>query len=300
MNNCKNKKELIAAVLTPMKSNGEINLAAVDSYAEFLIKRGVTGAFVCGTTGEGLLMDNSERKVEAEAWMKYSDRLRIMVHVGSTSFNLARDLAAHAESIGADSISAMGPCFLPPTRAYELVEYNKQIAAAAPSTPYFYYHIPNTSHVNVNMVDFLSLAKDEIPTLKGLKYTTFNSMEEQEVVAFDGGRFEILHGHDEALLTGLMLGAHGGIGTSYNLTSLLYNQVIEAFENGDIEKAKNLQLEAIKFIHVMCDTPSVIAGIKAMMNIYGIDCGPCRLPLRNLTKEEMKALEDAMKVFTWI
>ena len=293
-------KELIAAVLTPMRENGEINIPAVDNYAEFLIKRGVTGAFVCGTTGEGLLMDNAERKAEAEAWMKFSDRLRILIHVGSTSYKLSCDLAAHAEAIGAHGISAMGPCFLQPSRAQELVAFNKIIAQSAPNTPYYYYHIPATSGVKVGMVDFLELAQDEIPTLKGLKYTSFNSMEEQDVIAFGNGRYEILHGHDECLLTGLMLGAKGGIGTSYNLTSFLYTKLIDAFESGDIEQAKRLQLEANRFIHVMCDTPSVIAGIKAMLKIYGVDCGPCRLPLRNLTVDEMKDLEKKMMEFSWI
>ena len=50
----------------------------------------------------------------------------------------------------------------------------------------------------------------------------------------------------------------------------------------------------------MCDTPSVIAGIKAMLKIYGVDCGPCRLPLRNLTVDEMKDLEKKMMEFSWI
>ncbi|MBQ4286485.1 MAG: dihydrodipicolinate synthase family protein [Bacteroidales bacterium] len=293
-------KELIAAVLTPMRGNGEINIPAIAGYAEFLISRGVSGAFVCGTTGEGLLMDNEERKAVAEAWMPFSDRLKIMVHVGSTSYKLSCDLAAHAESIGAHAVSAMGPCFLQPARAKELVEFNSIIARSAPNTTYYYYHIPATSGVKVDMVDFLKLAKTEIPTLKGLKFTSFNSKEEQEAIAFDNGRYDILHGHDECLLTGLILGAKGGIGTSYNLTSFLYNDLIAAFEAGDIEKAKALQEEAIRFINVMCGTPSVISGIKAMLKIYGVDCGPCRLPLRNLTAEEMKGLEKHMHEFSWI
>lgn len=232
--------------------------------------------------------------------MPYADRLRIMVHVGSTSYKLSMDLAAHAEKIGAAAISAMGPCFLQPSRTEELVDFNREIAKAAPDTPYYFYNIPVASGCKADVVDFLTMAKDEIPTLKGVKYTSFNTMEEQEICALDGGRFDILHGHDELFLTGLILGASGGIGTSYNLTSFLYNDLIAAFESGDIAKAKDLQAEAIRFIHVMCDTPSVIAGIKAMMNIYGVDCGPVRLPLRNLTVGEMKAIEDSMKQFAWI
>ncbi|MBP9993117.1 MAG: dihydrodipicolinate synthase family protein [Bacteroidales bacterium] len=293
-------KQLIAAVVTPMGPDGNINPGVIGSYAEFLIGRGVDGVFVNGTTGEGLLMDNDERKAIAEAWMPYADRLRIMVHVGSTSYKLSMDLAAHAEKIGAAAISAMGPCFLQPSRTEELVDFNREIAKAAPDTPYYFYNIPVASGCKADVVDFLTMAKDEIPTLKGVKYTSFNTMEEQEICALDGGRFDILHGHDELFLTGLILGASGGIGTSYNLTSFLYNDLIAAFESGDIAKAKDLQAEAIRFIHVMCDTPSVIAGIKAMMNIYGVDCGPVRLPLRNLTVGEMKAIEDSMKQFAWI
>lgn len=293
-------KQLIAAVVTPMGPDGNINPGVIGSYAEFLIGRGVDGVFVNGTTGEGLLMDNDERKAIAEAWMPYADRLRIMVHVGSTSYKLSMDLAAHAEKIGAAAISAMGPCFLQPSRTEELVDFNREIAKAAPDTPYYFYNIPVASGCKADVVDFLTMAKDEIPTLKGVKYTSFNTMEEQEICALDGGRFDILHGHDELFLTGLILGASGGIGTSYNLTSFLYNDLIAAFESGDIAKAKDLQAEAIRFIHVMCDNPSVIAGIKAMMNIYGVDCGPVRLPLRNLTVGEMKAIEDSMKQFAWI
>ena len=165
-------KGLVAATVTPMKANGEVNLPALDSYVKHLEKQGLAGVFVNGTTGEGLLMTSDERKAVAEAWMAYKDKFKVMVHVGGTSYAAAVDLARHAEKIGADAISAMGPCFLPPSRAEELVAFNKIVAAAAPGTPFYYYHIPGTSHVNVSMLDFLKLGEKEIPTLRGIKYTT--------------------------------------------------------------------------------------------------------------------------------
>lgn len=293
-------KGLVAPSVTPMDRHGEINLASVDAYAEFLIKRGVQGVFLCGTTGESLYLDNDERKREAEAWMPYADRLKILVHVGSTSYKMAADLAEHAQRIGAHAISAMGPCFLPPKRAQELVAFNKLIAAKAPGIPYYYYHIPGTSGVNVNMVDFLTLADREIPTLAGIKYTSYNSMEMQECIDFGDRRYDILHGHDETLLTGLVLGATGGIGTSYNLSSPLYNRLIAAFEQGDLEKAVALQAEAVKFIKLMIKYVNSVVSIKAMLNIMGVDCGPVRLPLQSLTADEMKTLEGEMKQFDWL
>lgn len=292
-------KGLVAATVTPMEKNGDINIAAIDTYAEHLIKLGVTGVFVCGTTGESLFLDTEERKKVAEAWMKFSDRLKILVHVGSTSYRMSSELAVHASHIGADAISAMGPCFLQPNRAEELVQFNKMIAEKAPETPYYYYHIPTTSGVNVDMSEFLKKASSEIPTLNGIKYTSYNSMEMQECINYDGKKFDILHGHDETLITGLMLGATGGIGTSYNVSAPLFNQLLLTFNDGQLQKAVDIQAEANKLIRIMVKYVNAVVGIKAILAIMGVDCGPCRLPLQNLSVSEFKSLENDLKTISW-
>ena len=293
-------KGLVAATVTPMKANGEVNLPALDSYVKHLEKQGLAGVFVNGTTGEGLLMTSEERKAVAEAWMAYKDKFKVMIHVGGTSYAAAVDLARHAEQIGADAISAMGPCFLPPYRAEELVAFNKIIAAAAPNTPFYYYHIPGTSHVNVNMLDFLKLGEKEIPTLRGIKYTTYDSMTMQECIAYRDGYYDILHGHDETILTGLMLGATGGVGTSYSVTGELYNKMLNTFWAGDVAGAVKLQEEAVKFIRVLIKYENSVVGIKAILQIMGVDCGSVRLPMRNLTPDRMKSLEADLRAIGWI
>lgn len=293
-------KGLVAATVTPMKKNGDINVIAIDAYAKHLIKLGVTGVFVCGTTGESLFLDTDERKNVAEAWMKFSDRLKILVHVGSTSYKVASELAVHACQIGADAISAMGPCFLQPNRVEELVEFNKLIAAKAPGIPYYYYHIPTSSGVNVNMPAFLEKAASEIPTLNGIKYTSYNTMEMQECINYGGKMFNILHGHDETLLTGLVLGAAGGIGTSYNVSAPLFNQLLQAFGEGQLQKAVDIQAEANKLIRIMGKYVNVVVSIKAILSVMGIDCGPCRLPLQNLSVSEIKSLENDLKTISWL
>lgn len=288
-------KGLIAAVATPMTNDKEINYKAIKPYAEFLISRGLQGVFVCGTTGEGLLMTSDERKKVAETWMEYSDRLKILVHVGSTSYKIAGDLAAHAESLGVTAISAMGPCFLQPSRAEELVAFNKMIAEKAPRTPYYYYHIPDTSGVNVDMVEFLKLGGKEIPNLNGIKYTDYNTSQMQKCIELESGKYDILHGHDETLVSGLQLGATGGIGTTYNITSPIFNKILKAFDDGDVRKAVSLQYKANTMVDLMCKRINCIVGVKAMLTLMGVPAGPCRLPQRNLTKEEMKSLENEFK-----
>jgi len=293
-------KGLIAATVTPMDKNGEINLSPIDSYANYLIDKGVDGVFICGTTGESLLMDSEERKKVAEAWMMYSDKLKILIHIGSTSYKISSDLACHAQQIGARAISAMGPCFLQPENTHELVMFNKIIAGHAPDTPYYYYHIPMTSGVRINMLDFLKEAKTEIPTLAGIKYTSYDTMEMQECIEFEKGTYDILHGHDEIFISGLLLGATGGIGTSYNVTAPLYKKLLSFFYEGKIADAVAIQSEAVKFIRMMQRYGNSIVSIKAILNIIGIDCGPCRLPLSNLSLTEIKAFEKELLNIEWL
>lgn len=300
MNEVKKIEGLIAAVATPMYENGEVNYDAIDTYAEFLVARGVGGAFVCGTTGESMYLENEERKKIAERWMKHSDRLNILVHVGHTSYKMASDLAAHAESIGARAISAMGPCFLQPQRAEELVEFNRIIADYAPRTPFYYYHIPGTTGVKVSMRDFMPLAAERISTFCGIKYTSYDAWEELDIIRFDGGKFDILHGHDETFLTGLELGATGGIGTTYNVTSPVYLRLIEAFKGGDAKRASDLQYEANKVVKIICDCYNSVVGIKAALEILGVPAGSCRLPLPKLERRDYKRMEESLRGFDWL
>ena len=290
-------KGLTAAVATPMRADGELNLEVIGKYAEFLIARGVSGVFVNGTTGESLLLDADERKAVAEKWMAYSDSLHILVHVGSTSYKTAMDLAAHAQQIGAEAISAMGPCFLPPSRPEELVAFNKKVAGMAPDTPYYYYHIPSVSGVKVDMRAFIEQAVREIPNFNGIKFTSYDTWEMLDCIKFGGGALDILHGHDETLLSGLEMGCTGGIGTSYNVTSRLFSKLIRTFEEGDIAGATALQYEANKVVALMCKRVNSVVGIKAMLEICGIPVGPCRLPVRKLSSEEIRGLEDELRPF---
>ena len=280
-----------------MHANGEVNLAAVDRYANFLIQRGVKGVFVNGTTGESLLLDSEERKALAEKWMDYSDRLNVLIHVGSTSYKVAQDLAEHAEKIGAKAISAMGPCFLQPSRPEELVSFNRLIAEKAPMTPYYYYHIPCISGVTVDMRQFIVLADKEIPNFCGIKFTSYDTWEMLDCLRFRDGSLDILHGHDETLLTGYQLGCTGGIGTSYNVTSRLFNKMIDAFHAGKMAEALDMQHEANKVVSLMCKRVNSVVGAKAMLEIMGVPVGPCRLPVRNLTSAEMKELESELEAF---
>lgn len=289
---------LIAAAFTPFFPNGKLNLSIIPEYAQRLKRDGVKGVFVCGSSGEGLLMGTEERKAVAEAWMPFSEnQFRIIIHVGSTSTTIARELASHAASIGADAIGCMGPCCFQPHDAKLLTAFCAEIASAAREIPFYYYHIPGTSGVYVKMSEFLVEAGNKIPNLAGIKYTSPTLMEMLECMSLENGKFDILHGQDEALLAGLTLGAKAAIGTTYNFMAPVFNSIIEKFRKKQLEQALEIQKKANEVIAVMLSTGSAISGGKAMMKMNGIDCGPCRLPLSTLCEEqEEKLRKDLEKI----
>jgi len=273
---------LNTAVVTPMYDDGTVNYDAIDGYAEFLISQGLSGVFVNGSSGESLLLNTEERKKVLRKWMRYADRLNILVHVGHTSYVEACELARDAGALGVRAISAMGPCFMQPKTLEDLIAFNAKVAASAPDTPYYYYHIPIRSGVNYDMTRFLSQGAELIPNLTGLKYTSQDAFMEFKCIRLEGGRFDILHGNDETYFLGLTMGAQSGIGTSLNVNAPLFQKIFDAFRAGDLTEAANQQEQANRAVELMCRY-NTIAGIKEMLSLCGIHTGPCRLPNGALT-----------------
>jgi N-acetylneuraminate lyase len=276
---------LIAAPFTPMYEDGSLNTGMIKNYAGKLKNDGVSGVFVCGTTGEGMLMTLEERKKTAEAWIKeQTNYFRVIVHTGTTSFKQSCELAAHAQETGAFAVGTMGPVFLPPSRTEELVGFCSEVASAAPDIPFYYYHIPSVSGIKLPMAEFLAQAAKKIPNLAGIKFSDNDFMDMMECIRLDDGKWNILHGYDELLLAGLSFGVKGAVGSTYNFMARLYYNLIDSFENGDIDSAREYQAMSIRIINILVKYGGAIVMGKALMKSVGVDCGPVRLPLKNPDK----------------
>jgi len=285
---------LIAAPFTPMRSDGTINLAIIERLAASLIADGVAGAFVCGTTGESMSLTVSERKAVAAEWVKAAgDKLQIIVHVGHTCLPDAQELARHAQEIGAHAIAAMAPFFFRPAQAEDLADFCRELAAAAPELPFFYYHIPSMTGVQVPVPEFLQAAAD-IPTLAGVKFTSENLMEFSQCLRLYDGRFHMLFGRDEILLAGLSMGAPGAVGSTYNFAAPVYQRMWRAYAAGDMETARAEQAFAADVVKTFIPY-GALAAQKAMMKMIGLDCGPVRPPLRSLSPAQYSRLQDELE-----
>jgi len=287
---------LIAATFTPMHADGTLNLGQVEPIVEHLIGSGVAGLYVCGTTGEGPSLSTEEREAVAVAYVAAARRrIPVVIQVGHTSLPDASRLAAHAQTIGADAISAIGPWYFKPASVDVLVDCLAPIAAAAPDLPFYYYHLPAMTGVHLDMLELLRLTPGRLPTLVGIKYSAPKLDEFQACNEHAGGRFDILFGCDEMLLAGLAAGAQGAVGSTYNYLAPLYRRVIDAFEGGDMDDARRHQGLAVTLVRAIVRRRGH-AGLKAAMKLVGLDCGPTRLPLVPLKPPEIDPMRDELDV----
>ena len=294
--------ELIAAPHTPLDESGELNLEAVARQADHLRAVGVDGVFVAGSTGEGPSLTGSERRRLTERWVEVAGRLEVIVHVGHQSLPEARALAQHAAESGARAIGAAPPSWFPIRSAEALAETCATIASGAPDLPFLYYHIPALSGVHAPMARLLDLAREQIPSFAGVKYTHLDPLDFQACVREHGDAMRLLWGCDELLLTGLGLGAHGAVGSSYNFAAPLYRRLIAAHERGDLDRARALQSQAALLIETLA-RHGYPAAAKATMKLLGVDCGPVRPPLPRLDPTAETTLrEDVERIgfFDWI
>jgi N-acetylneuraminate lyase len=293
-----NKKifKIIAAPLTGFNSDGSINLDIIPRYAAMLYKNGISGVFVNGTTGEGPSLTFEERKALASHWVESSSKdMRVIVHVGYIDHARSQALAAHAADIGADSIGEIGPPKLKSRNIEALVEYTATTASAAPDLPYYYYHMPSANNLYFSMAEYLVLAEKAIPNLAGIKFTHSDISEFQTCIRYLNGKYDIFFGRDEYLIDGLKAGAQNALGSTYNVITGLYYQLITAYKSGNLETAYRLQSISADTCRILYASGSFGYGLKTLLRRIGLDLGGMRRPNLNLSQKEVLNLEASLQ-----
>jgi len=277
---------LIAAPFTPMDGKGEVRYDAIPDYHDFLMKNKVVGAFINGSTGEGVSLTWKERMRTTETWAAAAKNspVRVINLVGGTSYKEAAENAIHSRECGVDAIAILAPFYFKPPNARQLAEFCAKVAESVPGLPVYFYHIPVLTGCYVDMYSFLKEAAPIIPNLAGIKYTHEDFMDFLSCIHFMDGKFEMLWGRDENLLSALILGTRAGVGSTYNYAAPLYYQMIEAFDGGDFPRARMLQQMSIDMIRLLGKYGGIATG-KAYLKYLGFDFGHFRLPVKNMNGE---------------
>ncbi len=286
---------LITATFTPMREDGGLDLDKIAPMADHLIAQGIRGFYVCGSTGEGVSLTVEERQEVAAAFVAASrGRVPVIVQVGHESLRQAQGLAAHAQAIGADAISAVPPTYFRPSDPKVVVECAQAVAAAAPELDFFYYHIPVITRVELDLVPFVEAALDAIPTFAGVKFSDTRTYQLQLCIDRFGDAITMLFGVDEMLLGGLVAGAHGAVGSTYNFLTEESLAIVDAFAHQRLAEAQVLQLHTASIIAEL-NAIGGLAALKAAMGAVVLDCGTTRLPLTPLSKQATERVRQAVQ-----
>ncbi|KAM7410129.1 hypothetical protein PAMA_001531 [Pampus argenteus] len=225
----------------------------------------------------------AERQILAEEWcQKAKGKMdQVIVHVGCMSLKDSQELARHAAQIGADGIAVISPSFFKPSTADVLRTFLQEVSLVAPSLPFYYYHIPAFTGVNVLAKDVLEGIEDLIPSFRGVKFSGSNLMDFGQCVSYSRPHWSILYGMDEQLLAALALGAQGAVGSTYNYIGCHINKLISAFEKGNLVQARTIQFKMQELISYAIKQGFDVGVNKQLMSeVSGLSLGPPRLPVK--------------------
>ncbi|MEO8852467.1 MAG: dihydrodipicolinate synthase family protein, partial [Ginsengibacter sp.] len=245
---------LIAAPFTPMNKEGKLNLSLIPDYYQFLKRNKNTGAFICGSTGEGVSMTTDEKKSVIKAWAEVTKEdkdFKVMALVGGTSIEDCKEIARYSQQCGLYGVSFTAPFYFKPANVSMLAACCKEIADAVPDMPFYYYHIPVLTGVGFPMIDLLKNVTGKISNFAGIKYTHEDFMDFLSCLHFENGKYDMLWGRDENMLTALAVGAKGAVGSTFNYAAPLYYALMDAFNKNDLKKAQALQQQSIDMITLL-------------------------------------------------
>ena len=282
---------IIPAFYACYDAEGKVSPEGVRALTRWFVEKGVKGLYVGGSSGECIYQSKEERKVVLENVMaEAKGKLTVIAHVACNNTADSQELAAHAESLGVDAIASIPPIYfhLPP---YAIAKYWNDISAAAPNTDFIIYNIPQLAGVALNVPLLKEMLKN--PRCIGVKNS---SMPTQDIQMWRDEGAVVFNGPDEQLISGLVMGATGGIGGTYGAMPELYIKLYECVKSGDLATALEIQNDCCRIIYKLCSGHGNMYGmIKEVLRKMGCpDCGSVRAPLAELVESDYPIADECV------
>jgi N-acetylneuraminate lyase len=279
---------ILPALVTPLRADETVNVTALEQLLERVYTSGVDGVYVCGSTGEGLVLPAAERRKVTEVAVRNSPQgKQVIVHVGAWSFSEAQALALHAASTGAAAISSLPPANVSYS---ELLDYYRDLAACG-GVPFLAYYFPGAGGGSLSYDQLAEICT--LPGVAGLKFTEYDLY---ALSLLAGNGHILFNGRDEVLAAGLLMGASGGIGSIYNLVPAWFVELYAAARAGHWEETRAIQARINDLIRVLLQFP-LIPAIKRILTWNGIECGTALRPRAGLIPAQESALLREMARF---
>ena len=289
-------KGVIPAFYACYDEKGDISPRGVRELTEYFVKKGVKGVYVNGSSGECIYQSVEDRKLVLENVCEAAEgKLTIIAHVACNNTKDSRELARHAEGLGVDAVAAIPPIYfrLP---EYAVAQYWNDISQVAPDTDFVIYNIPQLAGAALTPGLFKEMMKN--PRVIGVKNSSMPVQDIQMFKQTGGEDYVIFNGPDEQFISGLAIGAEGGIGGTYGAMPELFLRLEEYVKAGKMQKARALQYAVNEIIYKMCSAHGNMYGvIKEVLKINeGLMLGGVRKPLPSLVESDRAVVQEAAQM----
>ncbi len=282
-------KGAIVALVTPF-SKGKVDEEALRDLIEEQIKNGTDGIVPCGTTGESATLSHEEHdrviEITIEAVRK---RVPVIAGTGSNSTAEAVRLTRHAHEAGADGVLLVTPYYNRPTQEGMFLHF-KTIAEEVP-IPSLLYNVPGRTGANLLPETVHRLSG--IPNIVGIKEASGSLKQIMDVIHLCPENFSVLSGDDFIVLPALSLGARGVISVVANIAPADMAGLIDAYEAGDMAKARNIHYSMLPLMDAMFIETNPIP-VKAALAMMGKIAYEYRLPLCKMAETNREKLRKVL------
>ncbi|MFA5060209.1 MAG: 4-hydroxy-tetrahydrodipicolinate synthase [Candidatus Omnitrophota bacterium] len=286
-------KGSIVALATPF-SNGRVDEKKIKELVEFQLKNGTNGIVPCGTTGESPTLSTEEHEHVIEVTIKaVNKRVPVIAGTGSNSTSEAIVLTQHAEKSGADAALIVSPYYNKPTQKGLYLHFNE--IAKNTKLPIILYNIMGRTGVNIEPVTMAKLAAD-CKNIVGVKEASGSLEQMAAVRKLCGPKFILLSGDDALTLPLLSLGGMGVISVVANIVPADVSALISAFNEGNLKKAQEIHYKLLPLVKAMFLETNPIP-VKTAMGLMGLCEGSLRLPLCEMSDENLAKLKIALKEY---
>ena len=282
------------AIVTPMKADGEVNYDVLGEMLEAQIQGGTDAIIICGTTGESATLTEEEHSaVIRYAIKKVNKRIPVIAGTGSNCTATAIKLSKEAEKDGADGLLLVTPYYNKATQTGLIAHYTA--VANAVNIPIILYNVPSRTGCNLLPETIAKLVKN-VKNIVGVKEASGNISQIAKVKLLCGDDVDLYSGNDDQVVPILSLGGIGVISVLSNVAPKETHDMVMDYLNGDLEKAREMQLKALPLINALFSEVNPIP-VKKAMSFMGWEAGPLRAPLSEMEDAHAEVLRQAMKDF---
>ena len=284
----------IVAIVTPMDEKGNVCRASLKKLIDYHVASGTSAIVSVGTTGESATMSYEEHLDVIRFTCKVvNKRIPVIAGTGSNCTREAIHLSKEAEKAGADGLLLVTPYYNKATQNGLIAHYTA--IAEAVSIPCLLYHVPTRTGLTMKPETIVKLCR-EVPNIVGVKEASGNFSAIAEIMHLANGCVDLYSGNDDQIVPLLAMGGKGVISVLSNVAPRQTHEICENFFKGDIEKSRQMQLDALPLINALfCEVNPI--PVKAALNLMGKEAGPLRLPLTEMEPQNQERLKKAMQEY---